>query len=176
MSTRVHVGGLRYVAQRLGLLALFSCLLFASAGRVNWVRGWSYVLIALVLELVNFIQAISVPSLERLPRRPSLGRRGHLFRQPSSPCSLSYGRTLKIRPSGMSSADTSSMHSERASAFFRWFGSCGLAQQLANAAPAGWAIGCDACPAVLAQKARLLSGACRCGRMQAATREEGRGQ
>jgi protein-S-isoprenylcysteine O-methyltransferase Ste14 len=37
--------------QRLGLLGLFSCLLFVSAGRVDWALGWSFVLVVLILEI-----------------------------------------------------------------------------------------------------------------------------
>jgi len=43
----VDAGGLRYGAQRLGLLLLFACLLFASAGTLEWRRGWGYLLAGL---------------------------------------------------------------------------------------------------------------------------------
>lgn len=52
MGTRVNVGGLRYGAQRLGLLFLFACQLFASAGTLDWPRAWCYLLAALVLEVL----------------------------------------------------------------------------------------------------------------------------
>lgn len=50
---RVNIGGLRYAAQRLGLLLLFACLLFASAGTLEWRRGWWYLLAGLLLETFN---------------------------------------------------------------------------------------------------------------------------
>ena len=35
-------GGARYVAQRLGLLLVFACILFGAAGSLAWPRGWAY--------------------------------------------------------------------------------------------------------------------------------------
>ena len=46
----VNVGGVRYAAQRLGLLLVFACLLFGSAGTLSWSRAWYYLLAVLVLE------------------------------------------------------------------------------------------------------------------------------
>jgi protein-S-isoprenylcysteine O-methyltransferase Ste14 len=42
--------GARYVAQRLGLLLVFACILFSCAGRWSWPRGWAYVMTVLLLE------------------------------------------------------------------------------------------------------------------------------
>jgi len=46
----VTVQGGRYVAQRLGLIALFAGLLFASAGRLDWTRGQAYLAAVLLCE------------------------------------------------------------------------------------------------------------------------------
>jgi protein-S-isoprenylcysteine O-methyltransferase Ste14 len=42
--------GMRYVIQRLGLVLIFACILFLSAGRVDWPRGWEYLLVVLLFE------------------------------------------------------------------------------------------------------------------------------
>lgn len=42
--------GGRYVAQRLGLIAVFAALLFLSAGRLDWARGWAYLVAVLLCE------------------------------------------------------------------------------------------------------------------------------
>jgi protein-S-isoprenylcysteine O-methyltransferase Ste14 len=44
---------MRYVAQRLGLLLIFACILFASAGRLDWQRGWGYLLAVSLLEVIT---------------------------------------------------------------------------------------------------------------------------
>ena len=44
---------MRYVVQRLGLIALFAILLFAAAGTWAWPRGWAYVVVVLVLEALT---------------------------------------------------------------------------------------------------------------------------
>jgi protein-S-isoprenylcysteine O-methyltransferase Ste14 len=72
MGSRVDIRGLRYIAQRLGLLGLFSYLLFSSAGRVNWLRGWSYVLVVLVLEVVT-ISLLAFLAPRTLNQRGSIG-------------------------------------------------------------------------------------------------------
>jgi protein-S-isoprenylcysteine O-methyltransferase Ste14 len=38
----MSAGGARYVAQRLGLLSIFACILFGAAGSLAWPRGWAY--------------------------------------------------------------------------------------------------------------------------------------
>jgi len=68
----VDAGGLRYGAQRLGLLLLFAGLLFASAGTLEWQRGWGYLLAGLVLEgLTLSLLALRAP--QTLNRRGVLG-------------------------------------------------------------------------------------------------------
>jgi protein-S-isoprenylcysteine O-methyltransferase Ste14 len=47
---RVTSAGRRYVAQRLGLLLVFGCILFASAGRWDWSRGWAFLAAVLFAE------------------------------------------------------------------------------------------------------------------------------
>lgn len=53
MLDRVTSRGMRYVAQRLGLLLIFACVLFGSAGRLDWQRGWGYLLAVVLLEVVT---------------------------------------------------------------------------------------------------------------------------
>jgi protein-S-isoprenylcysteine O-methyltransferase Ste14 len=43
-------GGARYVAQRLGLLLIFACILFGAAGSLAWPRGWAYLAAVLAVE------------------------------------------------------------------------------------------------------------------------------
>ena len=50
MLDRVTSRGMRYVAQRLGLLLIFACMLLASAGQLDWRRGWAYLLVVFLLE------------------------------------------------------------------------------------------------------------------------------
>jgi hypothetical protein len=38
MTSSLTSGGMRYVAQRLGLLLVFALVLFGSAGRLDWPR------------------------------------------------------------------------------------------------------------------------------------------
>jgi protein-S-isoprenylcysteine O-methyltransferase Ste14 len=64
MPGRVHREGLRYVAQRLGLLLIFACILFASAGSLRWPRAWSYLVVVLGLELTSLtLLALRAPEL-----------------------------------------------------------------------------------------------------------------
>lgn len=72
MKTRVAVRGLRYIVQRLVLFVLFSCLLFASAGRVNWLRGWIYILVTLVLEIIT-LSLLAFLAPQTLNQRGSVG-------------------------------------------------------------------------------------------------------
>jgi len=51
MVTKVTSGGVRYIGQRLGLILVFASILFLSAGRWNWPRGWAYVVTVSVLEI-----------------------------------------------------------------------------------------------------------------------------
>ena len=53
MLDRVTSRGMRYVAQRLGLLLIFGGVLFGSAGRLDWQRGWAYLLVVSLLELIT---------------------------------------------------------------------------------------------------------------------------
>ena len=72
MRSRVNVRGLLYVVQRLGLLGLFSYLLFSSAGRVNWLRGWIYILVVLVLEVIT-LSLLAFMAPQTLNQRGSVG-------------------------------------------------------------------------------------------------------
>jgi protein-S-isoprenylcysteine O-methyltransferase Ste14 len=47
----MSAGGLRYVAQRLGLLVVFACILFASAGTWRWTRAWAYLAAVVAIEV-----------------------------------------------------------------------------------------------------------------------------
>jgi protein-S-isoprenylcysteine O-methyltransferase Ste14 len=63
-------GALRYAAQRLVLLAVFSALLFGAAGTADWPRGWASVLVLLLVEAVTLgLFARRAPAM--------LARRGH---------------------------------------------------------------------------------------------------
>ena len=69
---RVGAGGLRYAAQRLGLLLVFACVLFASAGTLDWPRAWGYLLAVLLLEsLTLLLLALRAP--ETLNQRGGFG-------------------------------------------------------------------------------------------------------
>jgi len=68
----VRTGALRYAAQRLALLGVFSCVLFASAGRASWTRGWGYVVAVSVLEILN-LSALAWLAPHTLARRGSIG-------------------------------------------------------------------------------------------------------
>ena len=68
----VDVRGLRYAAQRLGLLLLFACVLFASAGRLYWPRGWTYVLAVLLLEGTT-LSLLAFLAPETLNQRGAVG-------------------------------------------------------------------------------------------------------
>ena len=72
MKNHVDIHGLRYVAQRLILFVLFACLLFASAGRMNWPRGWAYLLITLALEIIT-LSLLAFRAPETLNQRGSIG-------------------------------------------------------------------------------------------------------
>ena len=69
---RVGAGGARYVAQRLVLLGLFACVLFASAGRSSWPRGWGYVLVVCVIEVLS-LSALAWLAPHTLARRGRIG-------------------------------------------------------------------------------------------------------
>jgi hypothetical protein len=73
-STRFRVGasGLRYAAQRLGLLGLFALILFASAGTWAWPRAWGFVVTCLVLEAITLL-VLARRAPETLDRRGRLG-------------------------------------------------------------------------------------------------------
>jgi protein-S-isoprenylcysteine O-methyltransferase Ste14 len=72
MRSRVDARGLRYVAQRLGLLLLFACILFASAGQLDWLRGWGFLGVVLVLEGIT-LSALAWLAPETLNQRGTLG-------------------------------------------------------------------------------------------------------
>lgn len=63
---------MRYAAQRLGLIAIFALLLFASAGTWAWPRGWAYVAVVLVLEVVTLV-LLALRAPETLRRRGEAG-------------------------------------------------------------------------------------------------------
>jgi protein-S-isoprenylcysteine O-methyltransferase Ste14 len=72
MSDTVGAGALRYAGQRLGLIAVFACLLFTAAGTVDWPRGWAYVLVLLAVEVVTLVLfAVHAPAM--LERRGRAG-------------------------------------------------------------------------------------------------------
>ena len=59
----VDARGMRYVAQRAGLLLLFACALFGSAGTLAWPRAWSYLAAAVALEALTLsLLAIRAPT------------------------------------------------------------------------------------------------------------------
>jgi len=70
--TGVNARGLRYVAQRLGLFSLFAGLLFGSAGTVGWLRGWCYLLAALLLEALT-LSLLAFLAPETLNQRGAFG-------------------------------------------------------------------------------------------------------
>jgi protein-S-isoprenylcysteine O-methyltransferase Ste14 len=72
IKNHVDRHGLRYIAQRLILIVLFACLLFASAGQVNWPRGWAYLLITLALEIIT-LSLLAFLAPETLNQRGSIG-------------------------------------------------------------------------------------------------------
>ena len=63
---------MRYAAQRLGLIAIFAFLLFASAGTWTWPRGRAYVVLVLVLEVVTLV-LLALRAPETLRRRGEAG-------------------------------------------------------------------------------------------------------
>lgn len=65
-------GGLRYAAQRLGLLLLFAWILFASAGTWAWPRGWCYLLACLLFE-VSMLSVLAARAPETLNQRGAVG-------------------------------------------------------------------------------------------------------
>ena len=58
----------RYVIQRLLIYIIFTILLFISAGTVNWLRGWIYVLYSLTIEICSLI-IYSIKAPEMLKQR-----------------------------------------------------------------------------------------------------------
>ena len=71
MVHRVTPGGMRYVAQRLGLLSIFACILFGSAGQLDWPRGWGYLLVVLLLEVIT-LTLLAALAPETLNQRGTL--------------------------------------------------------------------------------------------------------
>jgi protein-S-isoprenylcysteine O-methyltransferase Ste14 len=71
MFKRVTSHGMRYVAQRLGLLLIFACVLFGSAGRWDWQRGWAYLLAVSLLEVITLVLLAAVAP-ETLNQRGTL--------------------------------------------------------------------------------------------------------
>ena len=63
---------MRYVAQRLGLLVVFGCVLFGAAGRLDWARAWGYLLTVSVLEFITLI-LLAILAPETLNRRGAPG-------------------------------------------------------------------------------------------------------
>jgi protein-S-isoprenylcysteine O-methyltransferase Ste14 len=59
MLNRVTLCGARYVAQRLALLLIFAWLLFWSAGRWDWSRGWAYLAAVLLVEACSLVLLVS---------------------------------------------------------------------------------------------------------------------
>ena len=60
--------GARYIAQRLGLFAIFAGILFASAGRIDWGRGQAYLAAVLLCEAVT-LALLAIRAPETLNRR-----------------------------------------------------------------------------------------------------------
>jgi protein-S-isoprenylcysteine O-methyltransferase Ste14 len=58
----------KYVIQRLTIYFIFALLLFASAGTINWPRGWAYFLYGLFFEICALIVS-AVKSPEMLKQR-----------------------------------------------------------------------------------------------------------
>ena len=71
MLDRVTSRGMRYVAQRLGLLSIFACLLFGSAGRLDWLRGWGYLVAVFLLEVIT-LALLAALAPETLNQRGTL--------------------------------------------------------------------------------------------------------
>ncbi len=67
MLTKVTSGGVRYIGQRLGLIVVFACILFSSAGHWDWLRGWAFVLTVLVFEIgtLSFLAARAPETLNQ---------------------------------------------------------------------------------------------------------------
>jgi len=63
---------MRYVAQRLALLVVFACTLFAAAGRLDWPRAWGYLLVVCLLDIVT-LSLLAVLAPETLNRRGTMG-------------------------------------------------------------------------------------------------------
>lgn len=63
---------MRYAVQRLGLIAIFALLLFASAGTSAWPRGWAYVGLVLALETLTLV-VLAVRAPATLRQRGSVG-------------------------------------------------------------------------------------------------------
>jgi hypothetical protein len=78
MQSGVDVRGLRYAAQRLGLLFLFACVLFGSAGTLCWPRGWCYLLVGLVLEALT-LSLLAFLAPDTLNQRGTFGAGVKLF-------------------------------------------------------------------------------------------------
>jgi len=70
MFERVTWRGARYIAQRLGLLLVFAFLLFWSAGRWDWSRGWAYLAVVLSTEVCS-LALLAARAPETLNQRGS---------------------------------------------------------------------------------------------------------
>lgn len=64
--------GARYVIQRLVMWAVFACALLAAAGRLDWPRGWGYLLATLLLEIKTLV-LLAVAAPETLRQRGAPG-------------------------------------------------------------------------------------------------------
>ena len=61
-SHRALSPGGRYIAQRMALFLVFAVILFASAGKLSWLRAWVYLLYGLLMEISTlFILAKKAP-------------------------------------------------------------------------------------------------------------------
>jgi len=70
MADKVTSRGARYVAQRFGLLLAFTCILFLSAGRWDWPRGWAFVVSVALVEACS-LAFIAARAPETLNQRGS---------------------------------------------------------------------------------------------------------
>jgi hypothetical protein len=64
--------GMRYVAQRLGLLLVFALVLFGSAGRLDWPRAWGFLVLTLLLE-GGSLTVLGILAPETLNQRGTFG-------------------------------------------------------------------------------------------------------
>jgi protein-S-isoprenylcysteine O-methyltransferase Ste14 len=73
MSAGLDLGAARYGLQRFTLLAIFAALMFWSAGRLDWDRGWAFVGVVGCLEAATLVTlAVLAPTmLNQRGRAPS---------------------------------------------------------------------------------------------------------